>query len=47
VAFSYDANISKLKTSSYGRGGFEISISYIGFLDRNNSTVNAVLCPRF
>jgi len=47
VAFSYDANISKLKTSSHGRGGFEISISYIGFLDRNNSTVNAVLCPRF
>lgn len=47
VAFSYDANISKLKTSSYGRGGFELSISYIGFLDRNNSTLNAVLCPKF
>jgi type IX secretion system PorP/SprF family membrane protein len=47
VAFSYDANISKLKTSSLGRGGFEISVSYVGFLDRNNSTVNAVLCPRF
>ncbi|MGZ3975281.1 MAG: PorP/SprF family type IX secretion system membrane protein [Flavisolibacter sp.] len=47
VAFSYDANISKLKTSSLGRGGFEVSVSYIGFLDRNNSTVNAVLCPRF
>jgi hypothetical protein len=47
VAFSYDANISKLKTSSHGRGGFELSVSYIGFLDRDNSTVNAVLCPRF
>lgn len=47
VALSYDVNISKLKTSSYGRGGFELSVSYIGFLDRNNSTVNAVLCPRF
>jgi type IX secretion system PorP/SprF family membrane protein len=47
VAFSYDANISKLKTSSHGRGGFELSISYIGFLDRDNSTVNAVLCPKF
>jgi len=47
VAFSYDVNISKLKTSSYGRGGFELSVSYIGFLDRNNSTLNAVLCPRF
>lgn len=47
VAFSYDANISKLKTSSYGRGGFELSVSYIGFLDRDNSTLNAVLCPKF
>jgi type IX secretion system PorP/SprF family membrane protein len=47
VALSYDVNISKLKTSSYGRGGFELSLSYIGFLERDNSTVNAVLCPRF
>jgi len=47
VAVSYDVNISKLKTSSYGRGGFELSVSYVGFLDRYNSTVNAVLCPRF
>lgn len=47
VAMSYDVNISKLKTSSYGRGGFELSVSYVGFLDRDNSSVNAVLCPRF
>lgn len=47
VSFSYDANISKLKTSSHGRGGFEIGISYVGFLDRDNSTLNAVICPRF
>ncbi len=46
-AFSYDVNISKLKPYSYGRGGMEISVSYIGFLDRNNSSVNAVSCPRF
>jgi type IX secretion system PorP/SprF family membrane protein len=46
-AFSYDANISKLKPYSYGRGGFELSVSYIKFLDRNNSGVNAVKCPRF
>jgi len=46
-AFSYDANISKLKPYSYGRGGYEISISYIKFLDRDNSSVNAVKCPRF
>ena len=37
VSFSYDANISKLKPSSHGRGGFEIGISWIGKLaDRSN-----------
>ncbi len=47
VAFSYDINISQLKTASQGRGGFEMSITYQTFFDRNNSTKNAVLCPRF
>lgn len=47
VSLSYDVNISKLKTSSYGRGGFELGVSYIGFTQRNNSTLNAVLCPKF
>lgn len=46
-AFSYDVNISKLKPASLGRGGFELSLSYIGFTQRNNSTLNAVQCPRF
>jgi type IX secretion system PorP/SprF family membrane protein len=37
VSFSYDANISKLKPSSHGRGGFEIAISWIGKVaDRSN-----------
>ncbi len=37
VSVSYDANISKLKPSSHGRGGFEIGISWIGKLaDRSN-----------
>jgi type IX secretion system PorP/SprF family membrane protein len=44
VAVSYDANISKLKPSSYGRGGFELSVSYIGFLKRNDGYI---LCPKF
>jgi type IX secretion system PorP/SprF family membrane protein len=35
IAISYDANISKLKPSSYGRGGFELSISFIG-ASKNN-----------
>lgn len=47
VAISYDANISKLKPSSYGRGGFELSVSYIGFVNRDRSAMNSYLCPRF
>ena len=43
-SLSYDANISKLKPSSYGRGGFEISFSYIGF---RKSKGEYLLCPRF
>ncbi len=47
VALSYDANISQLKTVSQGRGGMELSVSYRGFFDRDNSSRNAVVCPRF
>jgi type IX secretion system PorP/SprF family membrane protein len=47
IGFSYDANISQLKTVSQGRGGFELSISYAGFLDRGNTTKDAVVCPKF
>lgn len=47
-AFSYDVNISRLRPASLGRGGFELSLSYIGVLpDRHNSSLNAVRCPRF
>lgn len=47
ISLSYDANISNLKSSSHGRGGFELGISYIGFTNRDNSTLNAVNCPKF
>lgn len=47
VSFSYDVNISKLRSSSFGRGGFELAVSYIGFLDRPGSTEQKVWCPRF
>jgi type IX secretion system PorP/SprF family membrane protein len=47
VAFSYDMNISKLKPYSSTRGGYELSLSYVGFLDRDNSSLNAVRCPKF
>lgn len=47
IAISYDVNVSQLKTASQGRGGFELSLTYIGFLDRINSSRDKVLCPRF
>ena len=48
VSLSYDVNISTLKTSSLGRGGMELSVSFTGFLDRlERSTLNSILCPRF
>lgn len=46
-SLSYDVNISKLRSSSYGRGGFELGLSYSAFTNRDNSTLNAVVCPRF
>lgn len=47
-ALSYDVNISRLKPASLGRGGFELSLSYIGFFpDRHNTSLQAVRCPRF
>ncbi|TKK67809.1 type IX secretion system membrane protein PorP/SprF [Ilyomonas limi] len=47
VAISYDINVSTLKTVSQYRGGVELSIAYVGFLDRDNSSKNAVMCPHF
>jgi type IX secretion system PorP/SprF family membrane protein len=46
-AVSYDVNVSQLKAASQSNGGFEISVSYQKFLDRNNSSREAVRCPRF
>ena len=44
VSLSYDINISKLKPSSYGRGGFELSVSYVGFIKGHEGYL---LCPTF
>lgn len=44
IALSYDVNVSKLKPSSYGRGGFELSVSYTGF---RKDKGEYLLCPRF
>jgi type IX secretion system PorP/SprF family membrane protein len=46
MAVSYDVNISKLKPSSYGRGGFEISLSYVAARTKNSS-LDYSKCPRF
>ncbi len=46
ISLSYDVNISRLKPSSYGRGGFELSVSYTGFR-QNNSSLESLRCPRF
>jgi len=47
IAFSYDVNVSELKTASQSRGGAEISISYLGFFNRDASTKNALRCPKW
>jgi type IX secretion system PorP/SprF family membrane protein len=47
IALSYDVNVSQLRTVSQGRGGVELSISYVGFLDRENSSKYKMLCPHF
>lgn len=47
IALSYDVNISQLKAASSGRGGFEVSLTWQKFLDRDNSAQNAVRCPKF
>lgn len=47
VSVSYDVNVSKLSAATRGRGGFELALSYQTFLDRDNTSRNAVRCPRF
>ncbi|HMO63383.1 MAG TPA: PorP/SprF family type IX secretion system membrane protein [Ferruginibacter sp.] len=47
ISVSYDVNISRLSAASRGRGGFELALSYQKYLNRDNSTQNAVRCPRF
>jgi type IX secretion system PorP/SprF family membrane protein len=47
LGFSYDINTSQLRTASQGRGGYELTMSYRGFTHGDNSTLDAVRCPRF
>jgi hypothetical protein len=47
ISLSYDVNISRLAQTTKGRGGYELSLKYVGFLNRDNSSSNALRCPRF
>jgi type IX secretion system PorP/SprF family membrane protein len=40
IGLSYDVNVSRLNTVSDSRGGFELSLSYSGILDRNRDREN-------
>jgi type IX secretion system PorP/SprF family membrane protein len=46
ISVSYDANISELKSSSNGQGGFEVALTYQCFTKQNSSR-DAVRCPKF
>lgn len=45
IGLSYDVNISKLITASQFRGGFELSLSYIGLWQRLAESLEKVECP--
>ncbi|MGG9972709.1 PorP/SprF family type IX secretion system membrane protein [Ferruginibacter sp. SUN002] len=47
ISLSYDANVSKLKSASKGRGGMELGLAYQKFFEKNNTTEGAARCPRF
>lgn len=44
ITLSYDVNVSKLRTSSYGRGGFEVGLSWRAFRAEKGEYL---LCPKF
>jgi type IX secretion system PorP/SprF family membrane protein len=45
IGFTYDMNVSKLKTASQSRGGFEVTMSYHSFLNIHNTSRNSTHCP--
>lgn len=47
LGMTYDINTSKLKTASQSKGGFEVTLSYKGFRQSRNSSLDMVRCPRF
>lgn len=47
VTCSYDANTSTLAAGTGRPNAFEMSLTFTGFTNNNNSTLNAITCPRF
>lgn len=47
LGLSYDVNVSQLRTASQLRGGMEVTLSFLGFLNGASSSRNKVRCPRF
>lgn len=47
AGLTYDVNVSKLKTASQMRGGFELTASYQGFLNIRSSSQDKVRCVSF
>jgi len=47
IGFTYDVNISKLKTASQFRGAYELTLSYKAFRNSPNTSADMVRCPAF
>lgn len=47
IGMSYDVNISKLTRASQARGGFELTLSYVGCLNSRKVDIRDTGCPRF
>jgi type IX secretion system PorP/SprF family membrane protein len=47
IGISYDINTSSLKTIAQGVGSIELSISYRGFTQGQNKSLQYIKCPKF
>jgi len=47
IGLSYDVNVSKLKTASQARGGFELTLNYKSFISGRAMGAYKMRCPRF
>lgn len=44
---NYDINVSSLKVASGGKGAFELSLAYVGWLKKPKNKIIDIPCPRF